>query len=397
MADAPMEETGGKTPLEIADTPNLDRMARLGDSGLAKTVPKGLPAGSDVANLSVFGYDPERCYTGRAPLEALAMDVKLGPEDVAYRLNLVNLSVSLQAACMNDFTAGHISTAEGNELIQTLQDHLGEDGFEFHPGVSYRHLMVWRKGKTSPTTTAPHDIIGKAIGEHLPKGKDALKLLKLMTSSQMLLQNHPVNKARRKEEKAEANSIWLWGQGKAPTLPPYKERFGLAGSVISAVDLLKGIAKAVGLEAPNIPGATGYLDTDYEAKVAAALAAIKRADFVFLHVEAPDEAGHSGKTEDKIKAISDFDERIVGPMVAEIEKSGEEFAILAMPDHPTPLILRTHTDKPVPFALFTSSGLATPRQYSASGFSEAKAAATGLVVSKAHDLMNHIIGKVKLW
>jgi len=397
MADVPVAEFGGRTPLEMASTPNLDRLARLGDLGLAVTVPKGLPAGSDVANLSVFGYDPEKCYTGRAPLEAIAMNVRLGPEDAAYRLNLVNLGISLEDVRMNDFSAGHISTEEAGELIRTLQENLGDENFEFYPGVSYRHLLVWRSGKTDPATTAPHDIIGKSIAPYLPNGDGAMELLKLMTGSQMLLQNHPVNKARRKNEKAEANSIWLWGQGKAPKLDSYEARFGLNGGVVTAVDLLKGIAKAVGLKAPDIPGATGYIDTDYEAKAQAALNILKDGDFVFVHVEAPDEAGHSGKADDKIKAIADFDEKIVGPIVARIENSGEDFAILAMPDHPTPLHLRTHTDSHVPFALYSSQRPKGSKAYPGAAFSEAAAEASGLVAPKAHRLMDHILGKALLW
>jgi 2,3-bisphosphoglycerate-independent phosphoglycerate mutase len=394
MADSPLEELGGRTPLEAASTPHMDALAREGTLGLAVTVPEGFPAGSDVANLSVFGYDPRACYTGRAPLEAAAMGVPLGPDDVAYRLNLVTLLPSVAEVYMEDFSAGHISSDEARELVQMLARSLGEDGLEFYPGVSYRHLLVWRGGLEDPETTPPHDILGEPIRAYLPHGPGAEQLLHLITGSQILLKGHPVNHARRRDGKNEANSIWLWGQGRVPHLEPYRRRFGLDGAVVSAVDLLKGIGRAVGLDAVEVPGATGYLDTDYEAKVCAALGALRESDFVYLHVEAPDEAAHSGNAKDKVRAIADFDARVVGPMRRGLEASEGGFALLVMPDHPTPITLRTHTEEPVPFALYTSAG---PDGVPGGAFTEAEARTTGVFVPAAHRLMDHILGRARLW
>lgn len=394
MADVPLEELGGRTPLEAACTPALDALAREGTLGLAATIPGGLAAGSDVANLSVFGYDPRECYTGRAPLEAAAMGVSLRAADVAYRMNLVTLLVGSGQVFLDDFSADHITSAEAGEIVRTLGERLGHDGFEFYPGVSYRHLMVWRGGESAAETTPPHDILGRAIQEYLPRGPGADALLHLMTGSQILLKDHPVNLARKERGEKEANSIWLWGQGRAPRMESYRERFGLRGAVISAVDLLKGIARASGLEAPRVPGATGYLDTDYEAKVAAALEVLGRSDFVYLHVEAPDEAGHSGRVAEKVRAIEDFDRRVVAPVRAGLEVLGEPFSLLALPDHPTPIPLRTHTAEPVPFALYRSDRAGgVPGE----AFTEACAQATGVHVPEAHLLMAHILGRVRLW
>jgi len=394
MADVPLAELDGRTPLEVAATPAMDALAREGTLGLARTVPEGLPAGSDVANLSVFGYDPRACYTGRAPLEAAAMGVNLGPEDVAYRMNLVTLLVGLGEVYLDDFSADHISSEEARELVETLSARLGGDGFEFYPGVSYRHLMVWRGGREEPETTPPHDIQGKAIQSYLPRGAGAGELLHLITGSQILFKEHPVNLARLERGEKEANSIWLWGQGRAPRMETYRERFGLSGVVVSAVDLLKGIARASGLDAPTVPGATGYLDTDYAGKVAAALSGLQTGDFAYVHVEAPDEAAHSGKLQDKIRAIEDFDQRVVAPMRAGLEALREPFTLLVMPDHPTPVPIRTHTAEAVPFVLFRSDRAGS---VPGEGFTEAQARATGVYVPEAHRLMEHVLGRARLW
>ncbi|MDW7712035.1 MAG: cofactor-independent phosphoglycerate mutase [Deferrisomatales bacterium] len=394
MADVPLEDLGGRTPLEEVPTPALDALAREGTLGLAATIPQGLPAGSDVANLSVFGYDPRECYTGRAPLEAAALGVGLGPADVAYRMNLVTLLVGGGTVFLDDFSADHISTEEASEIVRTLGDRLGHDGFEFYAGVSYRHLLVWRGGVAEARTTPPHDIQGRPIQEHLPQGPGAEALLHLLTGSQILLKDHPVNCARREKGRKEASSIWLWGQGRAPRMEPYRDRFGLEGAVISAVDLLKGIARVAGLEAPRVEGATGYLDTNYEGKVAAALEALRRSDFAYVHVEAPDEAAHAGRLADKLQAIENFDRRVVAPLRAGLEAQGAPFALLALPDHATPIPLRTHTAEPVPFALFRSDRAgAVP----GAAFTEACAAATGVRVPDAHRLLPHILGRERLW
>ncbi len=303
MSDVAYSELGDKSPLQAATTPNMDFMARHGHVGLAKTVPDGLPPGSDVANLSVFGYDPRTCYTGRSPLEAVSMGVSLGPDDVAFRMNLVTLRPHGSRLYMEDFSAGHISSEEGHELVRTLQQELGSAEFEFYPGVGYRHLMVWRGGKDGMKTTPPHDITGKAILEHLPNGDGSDVIINIMNHSQMALHDHPLNKSRKEQDKHPANSIWLWGHGKTPRIDSYRHTFGLSGAVISAVDLIKGIGVCAGLDVVNVEGTTGYIDTNYLGKARAALAALETHDFVYVHVEAPDEASHSGRMDHKIRAI----------------------------------------------------------------------------------------------
>ncbi|GAB6062911.1 cofactor-independent phosphoglycerate mutase [Deferrisoma palaeochoriense] len=394
MADLPHPDYGGRTALEAARTPEMDALARAGALGLARTVPEGFPPGSDVANLSVLGYDPARCYTGRAPLEAAAMGVELGPADVAFRMNLVTLLPGVDRVFLDDFSAGHITTEEARALVETLARELSDDGFEFYPGVGYRHLFVWRNGLAGAETTPPHDIQGQAIHEHLPRGEGAETLLHLITGSQILLKDHPVNRARRERGLKEANSIWLWGQGRRPALETYRDRFGLGGAVISAVDLLKGIARLAGLDAPRVEGATGYIDTNYEGKVEALLGALEAGDFGFVHVEGPDEAAHAGNAEHKVRAIEDFDARVVGPVRRALEARGEPFRLLVMPDHPTPLAIRTHTADPVPFVLYDSEGPAGP---AGAGFTEAEAEATGLRVGAAHRLLDHLTGRDRLW
>ena len=383
MSDKKLEELGGKTPLQVAKTPNMDFMARRGRLGLARTVPEGLPPGSDVANLSVFGYDPCTCYTGRSPLEAASIGVELGPEDVAFRVNLVHLQPHGGKIYMQDYSAGHISNEEGKELVKALQHELGNEEFQFYPGVGYRHLMVWRGGEDGMTVTPPHDITGQEIAEYLPRGEGADRLIYLMNSSQMVLYNHPQYKKRAAENKLPANSVWFWGQGKAPKMESYRERFGLSGAVISAVDLIKGIGVYAGLEIVTVEGATGYVNTNYRGKADAALEALDRVDYVYLHVEAPDEASHSGNLKDKITAIERFDELVVGPVLEGIKKFGE-FRILCMPDHPTPVKLMTHTAAPVPFIIY--SGEMEERQ-SQSGYDEDSAKATGLYVDNGFKLM----------
>ncbi|UEC43494.1 MAG: 2,3-bisphosphoglycerate-independent phosphoglycerate mutase [Methanothrix sp.] len=351
MADHPIEELGGKTPLEAAETPNMDRIARDGWGGLARNVPPGMPPGSDIANLSVMGYDPKRYYTGRAPLEAAAMGVPLGPEDVAFRCNLV--TVDRDRRIMVDYSAGHISSEEGRELIEALRK--AQPAARLHPGVSYRNLLVQGGDEgLKAVCTPPHDITGQQIDGYLPKGEGSAPLRDMMASSVPVLEKHPLNLRRANEGKRPANMIWLWGQGKAPSMPKFRGIWGIEGAVISAVDLLKGMGVYAGLEVINVPGATGVLDTDYEGKVAACLDALDRVDFVFLHVEAPDEMSHDGLLDGKIEAIRRFDERIVGPVLAGLERSDHEWRVLVLPDHPTPLSIRTHTDEPVPFAMIGS-------------------------------------------
>nr|WP_320116253.1 cofactor-independent phosphoglycerate mutase [uncultured Desulfuromonas sp.] len=388
MADEPLEALNGKTPLEHAATPNMDKLATLGEIGLAETVPNGFHPGSDVANLSVFGYDPSQCYTGRSPLEAASMHVELGPDDVAFRLNLVDIMHHYGKLYMADFAAGHISTEEARQIIDTLQEELGDERFEFYPGVSYRHLMVWRNGKDQMEFVPPHDIINQSIEDKMPKGEGADELIHLMNSAQMLLSNHPVNVKRTHDGKAPANSIWLWGHGKAPQMETYQEKFGLSGAVISAVDLIKGIGIYAGLEIIDVPGATGYIDTNYQGKAQAALDALQRHDFVYLHVEAPDEAGHSGDLEEKIKAIELFDEQVVGTILNQAEQLGD-FRALVLPDHPTPVELRTHTPDPVPYILYASDGsLASSAERC---YHEKAAKESGIYVQEGHQLLTKMI------
>lgn len=389
MSDQKIEQLGGKTPLQSARTPNMDFMARCGVMGLAHTVPEGLPPGSDVANLSVFGYDPRTCYTGRSPLEAASMGVALGPDDVAFRINLVNLSPQGSRLFMTDYSAGHVESSDARELILSLQETFGTHEFEFHPGISYRHLMVWRGGKDAMQAVPPHDITNKSILEYLPSGDGSAELIRLMSDSQLLFKEHPVNRRRMQEGKLPANSIWLWGQGKAPQMETYQQRFGLSGAVISAVDLIRGIGVYAGLQIIKVPGATGYIDTNYTGKAEAALKVLNDVDFVYLHVEAPDESSHAGNLEHKIKSIEDFDTLIVGAILEGVKRFGE-YRILCTPDHPTPLALMTHTSDPVPFILY--SGETTERE-GVAGYDEESAAATGLVVEQGSSLMPMMLGR----
>jgi len=390
MADEPHEELDGKTPLQHAKTPNMDRLAAHGELGLVETVPEGFHPGSDVANLTVFGYDTSRCYTGRSPLEAASMGVELGPNDVAFRLNLVDIVYHYGKLYMSDFSAGHISTEEGTRIIETLQSELGDENFEFHAGVSYRHLLVWRNGKDTMSFTPPHDIIDQSIEEYLPQGEGADELADLINSAQMLLSNHPVNIHRRAEGKAVANSIWLWGHGRAPQMETYKEKYGLSGAVISAVDLIKGIGIYAGLDIIDVPGATGYLDTNYVGKADAAIETLKEHDFVYVHVEAPDEAGHLGDLKEKITAIERFDAEVVGTVLEKIDQLGD-WRMLVLPDHPTPVALRTHTKDPVPYILCTASDFATTPANSGVGYSELDAKSSHIKCDLGHTLLSQLL------
>jgi len=385
MSDETYSELGDKSPIQAATTPNMDFMAQHGQVGLAQTVPDGLPPGSDVANLSVFGYDPRNCYTGRSPLEAVSMGVTLGLDDVAFRMNLVTLKPHGSSIYMQDFSAGHISTAEARELVETLQKELGSKEFEFYPGVGYRHLMVWRGGKDGMKGTPPHDITGKAILDYLPRGDGADTLNNIMNHAQMVLHNHPVNVKRKENDSLPANSIWLWGHGKTPKIAPFIEKYGMSGAVISAVDLIKGIGICAGLDVINVEGATGYIDTNYHGKAEAALVALENHDFVYVHVEAPDEASHAGRMDHKIQAIEDFDRQVVGTVLEGIKKFGE-YVILCTPDHPTPVRLMTHTSAPVPFIIYRGGQGAGN---GATSYDELQAGSTGFLL-KGHELMREL-------
>lgn len=363
MADRPHADLGGKTCLQAAKTPNMDLLASRGQVGMVRTVPEGFPPGSDVANLTVMGYDPRKYYTGRSPLEAASIGVALGPDDVAFRCNLVTLrllsgrsaaSGKGRRAIMEDFSAGHITTQEARILIEEIDSKLGSDHLRFYPGVSYRHLMVWKGGKDKMECTPPHDIQDKDILDYLPRGEGDDVINALMEASTELLLTHPVNKARQENGKRMANSIWLWGQGKRPSMPTFREKFGLEGSMISAVDLTKGIGIYAGFDVINVPGATGWLDTNYVGKAEHALFSLKTKDIVYVHVEAPDEAGHTGDLKSKLKAIEDFDEFVVGNIMHGM-KQFDEYRILVLPDHPTPIEIRTHSSDPVPFIIYDNA------------------------------------------
>jgi 2,3-bisphosphoglycerate-independent phosphoglycerate mutase len=355
MADRPLKELGGRTPLQAAFTPNMDKLARKGILGSVRTIPEGFPPGSDVANLSILGYDPRQFYSGRAPLEAASMGIKLEENDVAFRCNLVTLKYNKtrDRAIMEDYSAGHISTEEARQLIETIDTELGNENIRFFPGISYRHLMIWRGGEVEIECVPPHDIIGKEITEYLPLGKGERVIRSLMESSVGILENHPVNKKRASEGKRIANSIWLWGQGKKPDMPSFREKYGLSAALVSAVDLTKGLGVCAGFEILQVPGVTGYLDTNYTGKAEYSLKALTTHDVVYIHVEAPDEAGHEGNYRNKIKAIEDFDALVVGSIIRGA-KEFDEYRILLLPDHPTPIEVRTHTDEPVPFVIFDS-------------------------------------------
>ncbi len=387
MAGYPLKELGDKTTLEVAKIPNMDRIASEGTLGMIDTIPEGFPPGSDVANLSVLGYDPEKCYTGRAPLEAASMGVKLDHDDVAFRCNLVTLG-SGEEPVMEDFTAGHITSEEAREIIHDIDSELGSDISKFYPGVSYRHLFIWKGGPTSIVATPPHDISGRIIKNYLPKGNGSTKLNRLMQLSRKILKDHPVNRARTENGKNPANSIWLWGQGRAPKMDLLTKKYNLKGGIISAVDLLNGIGLYAGLEVIHVDGATGYIDTNYVGKAQKALEALKERDFIFIHVEAPDEMGHEGNIEGKIKAIEDFDEKVVGTVLNEIHTLGA-FKIMVLSDHPTPISLRTHSSDPSPFAVLSSvdgENLGNSKSYG-----ETSAKNGGILVSPGHLLIDYFI------
>jgi len=393
MADYPLDVLGGKTPLEAARTPNMDWLAARGVFGLAHVIPDGFPPGSDVGNMNIMGYDPAVYHTGRSPLEAASMGVALGPRDIAFRCNLVTLGRSGGDTFMEDFTSGHITTEEAAELIREIGQKLGGNGIEFFPGVSYRHLMVWRDGKEKMETTPPHDITDQKVLAYMPKGEGADRLLRLMEASRPILAAHPVNKKRQAEGRRPATTIWLWGQGRAPALPSLAERFGIKGGVISAVDIINGLGVYAGLERIYVPGITGFLDTNYRGKGEYGVNSLEKNDFVFIHVEAIDEAGHMGDVEKKIQALEDFDEKVVGTVLQRMAHR-KDWRVLLMPDHPTSIALKTHVAEPVPFVLYSAEA---PRQNGAVGYNEKDAAATGIVAKQAYRLIESLIEGRPTW
>jgi 2,3-bisphosphoglycerate-independent phosphoglycerate mutase len=393
MADYPVESLGGKTPLMVARTPHMDWMASQGEIGLVRTIPDGFNPGSEIANLSIFGYNPVRYYTGRGPLEAASLRVNLAAVDIAFRCNLITLKFQGNEIVMEDFSAGHITDEEARKIIAGLNKEMGTNEIQFYAGVSYRHLMVLKNGAARFSSleklelTPPHDIIGKEISAFLPQTEEPV--LTLMKESQRLLKNHPVNQAREAKGLLPANSIWLWGQGGSPHMVTLKERFGMGGYVISAVHLIKGIGMLAGLEVLEVPGITGYFDTNYDGKAQYALRGLREKDFVYVHVEAPDEAGHMGDLRLKIDAIEAFDEKIVGAILKGM-KEFKRYKILVLPDHPTPLSVRSHTADPVPYVIYSNEDGAL----SAHGrkFDEVSAGRSGISIEKGFKLIERFFG-----
>jgi proposed homoserine kinase len=390
MADYKINELGNTTPLQCADTPNLDKLAAVSEMGIVRTVPPGYPPGSDVANLSVMGYDPRVYYTGRSPLEAVSLGVELGPQDLALRCNLVTLSAetAYQDKTMLDYSSGEITSAESAQLISALQNEFNNDTFNFYPGISYRHLVVWRNGlDKSLKLTPPHDISGRIVGDYLPSGGDSSPLMDMMMRSEAVLQAHPVNQARREKGLNPATSIWLWGEGSKPALSSFQDKYGLKGSVVCAVDLVKGLGLCAGLMAVEVEGATGGIVTNFAGKARAALDELMRGqDFVYLHIESPDEAGHQGELDKKIWAIEQIDKEVVGLLLAELDRF-DDLRVLIMPDHPTPLAVRTHTSDPVPYLLFDKNHAVA---FGAAAFNE-DSAVSGRFFDDGPQLMDHFI------
>ena len=383
MGDYPRDDLKGRTVLEVAETPNMDWIASNGKGGTAQTIPLSMPPGSDVANMEIMSYDTTRTFTGRAVFEALSMGYHLGKDDIAFRANLI----TLEDGRMKDYSAGHITTEEAAELITILDNALGNETIRFYPGVSYRHLMVWTGGTDAMVTTPPHDIIGLDYELYLPKGEGAAEIISTMEQSRKVLADTLINKKREASGKLPANSLWFWGQGRSLKLTAIEEKFGIKGGVICAVDLIKGIGMAAGLKPIFVPGATGYIDTNYRGKAEAALEALETLDFVYVHVEAPDEAGHNGDLKMKITAIEDFDKMVVGTICEEF-KLREDLAILVTCDHRTPIEKRSHTNEPVPFA-YSGKGV---KKDNMKAFSERDAESGAVQNITGHELLNLFIG-----
>lgn len=393
MADYPVDYFDGKTILEVANKPTIDYMAEHGEMGMCKTVQEGMKPGSDVANLSVMGYDTAKCYTGRSPLEAASIGVDMKDDDVTFRTNLVTLSdeENYEDKTMLDYSAGEITTEESTQLIEAVAKELDTESIKFYPGISYRHLCVWNGGSTNVELTPPHDISDRCVGEYLPKGEGADKLYEMMKASEKILRNHPVNIKRVEKGLNPATSIWVWGEGTKPSVDNFYEKYGVRGAVISAVDLIKGIAKCAGMESIDVEGATGNCETNWQGKADAALDALLRGnDFVYVHMEAPDEMGHQGKPEKKKEAVETIDRVVVKFLKEELEKRGIDYRMLIMPDHPTPISLKTHVSDPVPYIIYDSTD-----NSSGSGlkYTEKNGESTGIYIEKGYTLMDKFLQK----
>lgn len=392
MADYPVPALGGKTPMMVAKKPHIDALAAKAEVGLVRTVAPGLKPGSDVANMSVLGFDPHRFYTGRSPLEAASIGIDMKDSDVSLRTNLVTLSDKGEPFAdkvIEDYCADDISTEEARQLIEAVQAAFGGGKYDFYTGVSYRHCLIWHGGTTElGNMTPPHDITGKVIGPHLSTAETARPLLEMMEKSFDLLKDHPVNKARVAADRRPANCIWLWGEGKRPALRPFEALYGIKGGMVSAVDLLKGIANCAGMEVAEVPGATGYIDTDFEGKAKAALDLLTRNDLVYVHFEAPDECGHRNEPENKVKAIEMIDSRVL-PILEKGLEQYEDYKILLLPDHPTPIVTRTHASDPVPYLLYQTSAPKT----GVDTINEETAKATGIYMENGPAMMPHFLGQ----
>lgn len=388
MADEPLLQLGNQTPMEVAVTPVMDNLAALGQVGLVSTVPAGMKPGSDVANLSVMGYDPSACYSGRSPLEALSVGVAMEHTDVIFRCNIVTVSEDepYEQKTILDHSSGEISTEDADILMDAIREAFNNEEFSFFTGTSYRHITVWKNGEVLDFEP-PHDHLGQVIAEFLPENP---KFRTMMEKSFDILNNHPLNIKRAAEGKNKANSLWFWGAGTKPSLQNFQQKTGLTGTMISAVDLLKGIAVGAGMESIDVPGATGSLDTNYEGKAQAALDALLKngSDFVYIHLEGPDEMGHQGELEHKIKAIEYIDERIIGAVKSGLDAAGEDYRILVLPDHPTPIRCRTHTSAPVPYMLYDS----TKPIDQGCAFTEKGAKESGIFVEHGYELIRKLIG-----
>jgi 2,3-bisphosphoglycerate-independent phosphoglycerate mutase len=391
MADYKVDELGNKTPLECANKPCIDYMAKHGETGHVKNVPETLSPGSDVANLSAMGYDAVKYYSGRSPLEAVSVGVDMKDTDIIFRCNLVTVSDEADYAEKRviDHSADEITTEEARELIASVNEAFADEKFLFYPGVSYRHIMVWDKGPYSFTLTPPHDILEQKVKDYIPKGEGSELIYDMMVKSYDILNNHPVNIKRAERGLRKANSIWIWGEGTKPLLSDFKEQFGLKGTVISAVDLIKGIGLCAGMEVVEVEGATGNVHTNFKGKADAALEAIKRgSDYVYIHMEAPDECGHRFEIENKVKSIELIDEKVVSYIKESLDKDGIDYRMLILPDHPTPLKLRTHTRDSVPYIIYDST---KEIKNDVSGYTEDEAKKSGILIEEGHKLMERFI------
>ncbi|HID98579.1 MAG TPA: cofactor-independent phosphoglycerate mutase [Thermodesulfobacteriaceae bacterium] len=389
MADFPIDELDGKTPLEAARTPAMDSIARMGELGRIRTIPEGFQPGSDVANMSLLGYDPSKYYTGRGPLEAAALGVGMNPEDVAFRCNLVTLSFREGRVYMEDYSAGHITTEEARQLIGDFAPLANNRSFELVAGVSYRHLLLWRGGPEGIATVPPHDFTGMDVTEAWHIYEEEPLLYELLTKAITFFLRHPVNETRKAGGQLPANSLWPWGQGRRPVMATFPQLYDIEGAVIAAVDLIKGLGIWAGMETIGVPGATGYLDTNYSAKAEAALNAIREKTMAVVHVEAPDEASHMGDVKEKIKAIERFDRDVVGPVMDGLKEMGGAYRILVVTDHYTPVSLRTHSTGPVPFAIYDSLN---PMDNQEAAFNEPAARKSGLMLEDGSELMPRFVG-----